>query len=237
MNINQKKLFQLDPRTKILLVLTISTILVSGGTQGNMFYVRIFLSLTPIVLLFIDGKVTLFVKLLFLYGLLFFIDVNLSNNIKGTLNFILGAMVGIFTHMLPGFIMAYYLFVTTKVSEFILAMEKLKTPKTLIIPLSVLLRMFPTMKEEYSYIQDAMIMRAISWKNGPAKMFEYRIIPFIVSTITIGDELIAASLTRGIDNPIKRTNYFDIKIKFLDVVIITACILCWAIYFFDKVKL
>ena len=230
MNINQKKIFQLDPRTKILLVLTISTILVSGGTQGNMFYVRIFLSLTPIVLLFIDGKVTLFVKLLFLY-------VNLSNNIKGTLNFILGAMVGIFTHMLPGFIMAYYLFVTTKVSEFILAMEKLKTPKILIIPLSVLLRMFPTMKEEYSYIQDAMIMRAISWKNGPVKMFEYRIIPFIVSTITIGDELIAASLTRGIDNPIKRTNYFDIKIKFLDVVFITSCILCWAIYFFDKVKL
>ena len=237
MTINCKKLFQLDPRTKILLLFTIGTILVSGGSVGNMFYVRIFLSFIPIFLLFVDGKVILFVKLGFLYSLLFFLDINFSNNTKGISNFILGAIIGIFTHMLPGFIMAYYLFVTTKVSEFILAMEKLKIPKSLIIPFSVLLRMFPTMKEEYSYIHDAMIMRDISWKNGLIKMFEYRFIPFVVSTIAIGDELIAASLTRGIDNPTKRTNLFDIKIKFLDIVIIVGCIVCWIIYLLDKVRL
>lgn len=226
---------KLDPRTKILLVLSISTILISGGTSGNMVYVRVFLSFVPIFLFFAYGKIKLSIKLFLVYAILFFIDLNLRNIMTGTISFILGSMIGIFTHMIPGFMIAYYLFVTTKVSDFISTMEKLKIPKTIIVSFSVILRMFPTMKEEYSAIKDAMNMRAISWKNGPIKMFEYRIIPFIVSTVIVGDELVAASLTRCIDNPIKRTNICKIKIRFLDVLFILACIVCWGIYFYDKV--
>ena len=44
----------------------------------------------------------------------------------GTWNFILGAAVGIYTHMLPGFIMGYYLVSTTTVSEFVAAMERMR---------------------------------------------------------------------------------------------------------------
>lgn len=42
----------------------------------------------------------------------------------GMLQFILLACVGIFMNMLPGFIVGYFTLYSTKVSEFIAAMEK-----------------------------------------------------------------------------------------------------------------
>lgn len=153
----------------------------------------------------------------------------------GIINFLLGGLIGMFNHFLPGFIMAYYMFSTTKISEFITAMEKAKMPKSIIVPFSVIFRMFPTMKVEYSAIKNAVKMRAISWRKGPLKMIEYRIVPFIVSTVRIGDELTAASLTRGIDNPVKRTNICELESSWRDLVFLVICLICWALYFMDKV--
>ena len=58
--------------------------------------------------------------------------------------------------MLPGFIMGYYLVSTTTVSEFVAAMERMHVPEKIVIPVSVVFRFFPTVKEEYAAIRDAM---------------------------------------------------------------------------------
>lgn len=229
------KTFRLDPRTKIFLVLTISTILASGGVLGYMAYVRLILSFIPIFLFAIDGKIKTFVKFTLVYIALFLINIYLRGKTTGIINFLLGGWIGIFNHFLPGFIMAYYMFSSTKISEFITAMEKVKMPKSIIVPFSVIFRMFPTMKAEYSAIKNAVKMRAISWRKGPSKMIEYRIVPFIVSTVRIGDELTAASLTRGIDNPVKRTNICELEITWRDLVFVVICLISWVLYFMDKV--
>ena len=43
------------------------------------------------------------------------------------------------------------------------------------------------------------------WQN-PAALIEYRFIPLMISVVKIGDDLSAAALTRGLDNPVRRTN-------------------------------
>ena len=43
------------------------------------------------------------------------------------------------------------------------------------------------------------------WQN-PMALLEYRFIPLMISVVKIGDELSAAALTRGLDNPAKRSS-------------------------------
>lgn len=115
------------------------------------------------------------------YAILFALELTVLPLLTGTWNFILGAAVGIYTHMLPGFIMGYYLVSTTTVSEFVAAMERMHVPEKIVIPVSVVFRFFPTVKEEYAAIRDAMKMRGITTLRSPMKMLEYRVVPLMMS--------------------------------------------------------
>ena len=123
------------------------------------------------------------------------------SRITGVWNFILGAVIGIYTHMLPGFIMGYYLIESTTVSEFVAAMERMHVSQKIVIPMSVVFRLFPTIGEEYAAIRDAMKLRGISNFREPVKMIEYRVVPLLISLANIGDELSAAALTKGLGGP------------------------------------
>ena len=106
----------------------------------------------------------------------------------------------------PGTMFAYYLLASTKVSEFVAAFTRLRLPEKVIIPFVVIFRFFPTVAEEYRSIRDAMQLRGVGWKSGPVSMVEYRLVPLIAGMVKIGDELSAASVTRGLGGPAKRTN-------------------------------
>ena len=149
---------------------------------------------------------------------------------KGVWGFLLGGMVGIYTYILPGFVMGFYLIDTTSVSEFVAAMERVHAPQGLVIPVSVVFRFFPTVKEEYAAIRDAMKMRGISTFRSPMQMLEYRIVPLMISVAKIGEDLSAAALTRGLGAPIKRTNICKIGFGAVDVVFFLASLPCWAAF-------
>ena len=75
------------------------------------------------------------------------------------------------------------------------------------IPLAVMFRFFPTVVEEAGSINKAMAMRDIKFGGKKAlQMIEYRLIPMMTCSVKIGQELSAASLTRGLGGPGKRTN-------------------------------
>ena len=88
-----------------------------------------------------------------------------------------------------------------QVSEFVAAMERMHVPQKIVIPVSVVFRFFPTVREEYAAIRDAMKMRGITTLRSPMKMLEYRIVPLMMSVAKIGEELSAAALTRGLGAP------------------------------------
>ena len=66
-----------------------------------------------------------------------------------------------------------------------------------------------------------MKIRGIQFGGGKAtKMVTYRLIPLLFSGISIGDELSAAAITRGLGAPVKRTNVCEIGFHIYDFLII-----------------
>lgn len=226
----KKSAIPIDPRTKILLTVSVSTIMMAGGTGGIMNIVRPCLFMFPMVLLMLSKKWKTVTRFLITYALLFASEITVLPMLKGTWNFILGGAIGIYTHILPGFVMGYYLIESTTVSEFVAAMKRMHISDKIVIPLSVVFRFFPTVTEEYNSINQAMKMRGISVLGNPMKMLEYRIVPLMVSVAKIGEELSAAALTRGLGSPVKRTNICNIGFGVLDIILALVAVLCWIGY-------
>ena len=86
--------------------------------------------------------------------------------------------------------------------------------------MSVIFRFFPTVVEEYNAIGDAMKMRGIRFGGGKASaMLEYRLVPVIMCSVKIGEELNAAALTRGLNGEVRRTNVCKIGFHMQDILL------------------
>ena len=105
----KKAIIPTDPRTKLFLTVTVSTIMITGGTGGFMNFVRPCLMSCPIIFLFLSKKWKAAARFAVTYAVLFILELTVLPLLTGTWNFVLGAAIGIYTHMLPGFIMGYYL--------------------------------------------------------------------------------------------------------------------------------
>lgn len=212
--------FKLDPRTKLLLMIVINVAIFGGSIM----YVMLIMAAIPLFLLFMSKKTksALYCALVYIIAVLskeFFVSIT-----YGTINVFIVMVSGMLYRMMPGFIMGYYLVTTTKVSEFVASMERMYIPQKIIIPMSVMFRFFPTIGEEAHSINDAMRMRGVGFGIGnflkaPITMIEYRMIPLLMSTVKIGNELSAASLTRGLGSPVKRTNICEIGFGIRDIIL------------------
>ena len=108
---------------------------------------------------------------------------------------------------------------TTTPGEFSAAMLRLHIPQKIIIPFEVLFRFFPTIIEEAHSINMAMRMRGIMFGGKhPGRIIEYRLVPLLMSTIKIGDELSAAAMTRCIDAPGAKSSISQIGFHLQDLI-------------------
>ncbi len=215
---------KLDPRTKLYMILIVSAVVMMSATTPFLWGVRIAMTLIPIILLIIEKKYTSAFGFTFLYiAALVLTFAFLSEDSNSFFKTFLTGYSGIVVQFLPCLITAWYVIRTTKIDEFMSAMQKMKIPDGITISLAVVMRFFPTIKEEYSSISDAMKMRGIALGGGnAAKMIEYRMIPLLFSCVNIGDELSAAAITRGLGGKVKRTNVEELRLRFTDWLLITA---------------
>ena len=145
--------------------------------------------------------------------------------LPGVLNFIALMCGGVLTRFVVTVVMGEYLIATTSVSEFISAMERMRVPQAITIPMSVMFRLFPTIGAEWKSIRRAMRMRGIHLGGTKAtQVLEYQLIPMMTSTARIGEELSAAALTRGLGGPARRTNICRIGFRAQDVVLLAGCL-------------
>ncbi len=113
---------------------------------------------------------------------------------------------------------------TTTVSEMITGMYALRLPRSFVITFAVAMRFFPTAKEELSYIKDAMKMRGIQISlhnlvTRPSILIEGFMTPLLVRAFTIAEELSAAAITRGLDNPDPRTAFVRLHVGVKDTMV------------------
>lgn len=215
----QQAFVPFDPRTKLYMLFVFNLINLSSAENEVINSLKLVLAfLTFMVLINVRRPRTAAV-----YAVLYIAAYNgewLLQYISGMslLGILLRLFIPVMLRMLPGVMVAWCVLLTTRVSEFIAAMEKMHIPQNITIPFAVVFRFFPTIGDEYKSIQDAMRMRDISFKNGPLAMIEYRLIPLIVSIVKIGDELSAAAVTRGLGGTTIRTNYCQIGFKLWDII-------------------
>ena len=137
--------------------------------------------------------------------------------LTGVANAVVMASATVVSRFVPTLALAYFVFATTTVSEFMAAMARIRMPDWITIPLSVLFRFFPTLGEEARAIGAAMRMRGISpLRNGTA-FLECALVPLMSCAVSIGEDLSAAALARGLGGPAKRTNVCSIGFGVADV--------------------
>jgi len=204
------------------MIFVVSAVVLMTATTPFLWGVRILMTMVPITLLFLEKRYASAIRFLIFYGialvLTFFC---LSEESTGLLTAILIGYCGIVVQFLPAMITAWYVVRTTKIGEFMSAMQKMRVPDGITISLAVVMRFFPTIKEEYMAIRDAMKMRGIAFGGGNAvKMVEFRMIPLLFSCVNIGDELSAAAITRGLGGKVRRTSVVELRLHAQDVLMI-----------------
>lgn len=110
--------------------------------------------------------------------------------------------------VLPCGMVGTFILKTTSVRSIMVALSKWHVPRTFLIPLAVTIRYFPALREEYSHIRDAMKLRGI---RGPLKKIKCIYLPLLNSASQTADELSAAAITRGIENPAPKTSVLDVR--------------------------
>lgn len=225
--------FTIDPRTKIIILIIISFMVFNYAPLS----VNGILVLIPFICLFLSDYKKTAVIYIVLYFLAKYVQIYLLPTSTGIISVILVTFSYTASRMLPIFIMGYYIIVSTKVSEFIASMEKSNVPKNIIIPISVVFRYVPSIYEEIKSITNAMKMRGFGFTfkslKSPLSLIEFYMVPILISAVKTSDELSAASLTRGLSNPKKRTHLIETNWGNWDYLLISISIigLVWYLYY------
>lgn len=116
-----------------------------------------------------------------------------------------------------------YITRTTKISEMIEALNRMKVPRSISIPFSVLLRFAPTMGYELKALRENMRIRGVI-KNkffvlrNPIKYAAYTLVPLLMRMIKVSDELSASALIRGLDSGDNRVTIVELRFKVMDLI-------------------
>lgn len=216
----------LDPRTKLILLITMAIFVLGGAVSSYFPFIVPCLCAVPLVLLISSKKFRSAALYTVVYSTVYTMNILLADRLSGILYFLVLGTTGILTRFMPSVMMGIYVVSTTTVSEFTAAMQRMHVTEKIIIPLSVMFRLFPTIADEFSSINAAMRMRGISFGGKHwTKMLEYRLIPLMTCSVQIGSELSAAALTRGLGGEVKRTNVCNIDFHLQDIIALLLCTL------------
>lgn len=156
------------------------------------------------------------------YGLVCAFTIWCMGVLTGTWRTMFVAFLGLIHKVYACGMLAGLVISTTKVGEFLSAMAHLHIPKKLTIPIAVMLRYLPTIREDWHYIKDAMRLRDVSptlwgFLKAPSMTVDCIYVPLLTAASKAADELSIASVTRGIENPKPRTCLVSIQMRTADI--------------------
>ena len=116
---------------------------------------------------------------------------------------------------------------TTQVSEFMAALNRMHIPKSVVIPVTVMIRYIPMIQEDWGYIKDSMKMRDVAPSffgviTHPSQTVECVYVPLMMAASKMADEISAAAVTRGIETPKPRTCMKQIHFGIADIFVALA---------------
>ena len=205
----EKREVKFDLRTKFMLILVVNLFLLLSHSV----IFELVLVFGCLLLITIDGQAKSAFHFLIVFLIMLGIDQLLTPYINGFYFTLVSFITVALRKFLPCFILGKWILTKTEVSEFVAVMWKLRLPQTAIIPLSVVFRYFPTIKEEWASIRAAMKMRGIHVS------LEHIMVPLLMSAVNVSEELSAAALCRGLDSPEPHTSLVQVRFRFSDVLV------------------
>lgn len=208
----------IEPRTKLLILLIVN---ITSFVQSNVLCEVICITMITIAMVYhCSYRLALRNLLLFgAMGLLILLTLRIENTIVGMLSVVLIMARKIF----PTFMFAALLISTTQVGEMTASLQAMHTPRQITIPIVVIMRFFPTIKEENRGILEAAKVRGIHftfWNvlKAPGQMMEYIMVPLMMQLSVVAEELSAAAVTRGIDSDKQRTSLYQTRFGVIDII-------------------
>jgi energy-coupling factor transport system permease protein len=226
----RKPRLHFDPRTKFFLLLFVGFFAFVFPPPHLEFSVMAVLTL----LLFFSRQGKAAITVFPVFCAMLAADLFAAPFVSGPIKNIFLTLVRLARMLLPLCMAGVLLVSATTVTEFIAAFRRMHLPDAFIISFSVMFRFIPTLHEEWSSIRSAMKFRGIgiSARNvatKPMMTLEYMLVPLLISTATIANELAAASLARGLDSGGKHTCIVDVRFRLQDCLVILFClfVLVW----------
>lgn len=205
----KKKCLSIDPRTEILLIFIANIV---AFTNSSM-YIEASEIIAISILLFFCGCKKSAIKWSVFFLILLVIQYYLIP-IMPTFLAIMFSILAVYARkLLPCMMIGELIIKTIPVRLIILSLRKWNIPQKVIIPLSITIRYFPAIKEEIMHIRDAMKMREV---RGLKRKIECVYVPILMSAVNTVEELSAAAITRGIENPKPKTSFVDMRFHLQD---------------------
>lgn|SRR5699024_5911413 len=223
----------LDFRTKIFMVVMISTICATGKNQQEYPFFFLLLSLVPSFCLLTEKRYSLTIKSSGLILLAFWLNRHGLEFLPGTVGFIISLIALLIVKMLPAVLIAYYAITSTGMSDLVASLQKMKLPDAITIPISIMFRFFYSVKEDYFYINDAMKMHGLTLSrifSQPVRLVEYKIVPLLMCSVNVADDVTISAMTRGMAVGEKRTTISMAKLRLQDYIVMLLLVLLLVVY-------
>lgn len=221
---------KIDPKSQLLLLITVSGILIQCKMIGARIILNIVLLCVPIFFLIQGGEYRKAIKnaILFLIGVL--CQLFVLPRISGISAILVSFVVAMFVKVMPGIVLGFYMMRTLEASKLIASMEQLRFPRGLTWTISLIFRFFPTVADEFSAIWDCIRIRGTRRRDfllHPIETVEYIFVPLILSVVNIGDELLIATLTKGFSVHGGRSSIEASKFKVIDYITCAFAVFAW----------
>ena len=121
------------------------------------------------------------------------------------------------THFFPLVIVAILLTQTVRVSSLMYVLRKWHCPAIITIAIALVIRFFPTVKEQWQMLQVGLSVRGVhfSWLH-PLGAMQLILVPMITNLSLVADELSAAATARGIGGVHLPSTYWPTRFHVAD---------------------
>lgn len=208
-----------DPRTKLVCLILV--------VINTMFFPSLEWESIWVILICVLGIISGNGKRSILWGIIYFLAYTGWNLFlqreAGISHATILAWLGLVFKLFPCCMMSGIMIRTTQINDFLTAMNQSHVPKQVIIPIAVLLRYMPTLKEDWGYIKDAMVLRGVTpslagFVKSPMTTVECLYVPLLITASKTADELSIAAVTRGIENPDLRSSIRKLRFRVYDYI-------------------
>ncbi len=128
--------------------------------------------------------------------------------------------------MIPVF-MSLQVIMKTPPGEIVSALLKLRIPNNVALMVVVVFRFAPTIASEITAVREFMkcrgLLAAKMVLKNPLAALEHAVVPLILRSLNVSDELSVSAIVRGVEKPGRKSSYYKNEIKENDI-------LCMAVF-------